>query len=549
MDQAEGVEADLIQDDEVTLNPEDNNSRSEENALMSDKEQLQMEEDLDMNSKSQEKPVQVMDKDIVDIPQLDSQDTMEDSNVMEWDEVTGDTSEAHKKSIGEKRCSSSVDSSEECETSSMAVVIMEELPSHSEDSNNDNTALGKETNESQEFEKEESVNPLGNLSEQEKTNKESESDVLEVIAVQMNSIGESDSAEIGTSSKTNEESTSSEIQSDKSMALEQESPGEGSRDLNTSKDVKDGDTGSEAVMAEIIVESSKKKLDEGEDIVELPIQKQPTMIVDLEDEDEVIDKSQRESPPQIDENELSLGDDKTTTSEGKRIKLRSLASLVDISDGDNVSSNPAESSCHKDIPAIGEIVEHGVIIGSDEMDGLHLRISNVVGGEDCITGLTVDEDRDAFSSIQISSVTTLIEPMSPEDPNKVNDKSENGEVGEGSGESSGQTCTVEGEDRTSDSVSEAENKRPEVVDRDTSTVMISKDSGKSSSGSKETSSQEKEKSFQDKESKSSDEKDSEAGIPKLGHRNAASVSILNIIFIFAFHMTSVTCIEHIIVTS
>lgn len=149
---------------------------------------------------------------------------------------------------------------------------------------------------------------------------------------------------------------------------------------------------------------------EGDDIVELPVQKKPAEVVDLSDEEE---EGRKEFE--------GIGGIEELSSEGnKRIKLRSLASLVDVGTEDAGANTPVPGVL-PDHPSIGEIVEHGVIIGSDEMDGLQLRISNVVGGEDCITGLTMDEDRDSFSSIQISSVTTLIEPMSPEDPNKDTD--------------------------------------------------------------------------------------------------------------------------------
>ncbi|MPC51234.1 hypothetical protein E2C01_045078 [Portunus trituberculatus] len=142
----------------------------------------------------------------------------------------------------------------------------------------------------------------------------------------------------------------------------------------------------------------------------------------VSNDDENVDKNQKKKQNKECNDDLSVMEDKAASNESKKIKLRSLASLVDVAGGDDVP--------HPDIPGIGEIVEHGVIIGSEEMDGLQLRISNVVGGEDCITGLTVDEDRDAFSSIQISSVTTLIDPISPEDPNQIDNSDENHMVDE-----------------------------------------------------------------------------------------------------------------------
>ncbi|XP_050738796.1 zinc finger MYM-type protein 4-like isoform X3 [Eriocheir sinensis] len=541
MDQAGSVEVDSTQDinskadDEGTSNPEGSNSQPEEFISMPDEEQPQtMEEAGDMNSKSQEKPVEAVEEDIVDVPTLLTQDTLEESDVMEWDALAGDTSEVHKETNGDKLCSSSVDSSEECEAANMAVVIMdEEFPSHSENSNNESNVLDKETSdptssESHEFEKEDSVNPLANSSEQEKTNKESESNALEAVAVEMNSLEESDSEEICTSSKTNEDSSSSETNLNKSKTLEQANRQEKkSKKPNSSEHLEDG-TASEVVsIAEVVVESSKSKPDEGEDIVELPVQKQPAMLVDLENEDEVVGESQGGSPYQTDDNVSNLVDDNATNSDGKRIKLRSLASLVDISGGEDPPANPVVSTSHPDIPAIGEIVEHGVIIGSDEMDGLQLRISNVVGGEDCITGLTVDEDRDSFSSIQISSVTTLIEPMSPEDPNKVNEKSENSQEGESSGEPSVKARAAEGEGKTSESTTEAQNSKPEVADGDMNCVVVSsKGDGKSTSGKDGKPSEERDKPSEERD-KPSEEKDSESNesaSPKIQHSGAISTA-------------------------
>lgn len=523
MDQAESVEVDSTQDinsktdDDVRSNPEGSNSQPEDIISMLDEEQLgNMEGAGDINSKPQEDPIPELGGDIVNDPVLITENNLEDSNVMEWDELTGDTSEVHKETNGEKLCSSNVDSSEECEASNMAVVIMdEEFPSHSENSNNESNALDNSTSSEGQ---EDAVNPLGNLSEQEKTGKESEPDALEVIAMETNSLAEADSAEICTSSKTSEDSTPD---SDKSKTS-----AEASKLTSASKDpdgVEDCTASEVAPTAETTAKESANKLDDNEDIVELPVEKRPAMIVDLENEDEDV----RESQQKMDDNET---DDNATNSDGKRIKLRSLASLVDISGEEDPPANPVVSTSHTDIPAIGEIVEHGVIIGSDEMDGLQLRISNVVGGEDCITGLTVDEDRDSFSSIQISSVTTLIEPMSPEDPNKVNDGSKNSQEGESNKEPSLETRTAEGKGRTSDSTAEVQNKSV-VADGDVNCVVVSsKDDGKTSETEKDSSQVTGKSSGKD--SNSSEEKDSEgteSGDPKIQQSGAISVSIFLVV--------------------
>lgn len=467
------------------------------------------EKDGEGISNSQEKVAE--DEDSVEAPEAE---TVDDSNMMEWE----DASEANKEN-SEKQ-SASNDESEECETTSMAVVIMdEEFTSPAEDIDTDSNALDKETNEAkstegQESDKDEAVNPLGNLSESHEKDKESENpladvsetektdeeetDVLEVMEMETNT-EKPDDVELSTSSETLKDG-SSEIQLDKSVISEQ-NPKEGSDDVNSPKD---------AVDDSVKDKDETKETEEGEDVVELPVEKQPAMIVDLANDDDTASDSQLVRPQQND-SDLSLPDGKVTSNEGKRIKLRSLASLVDITGGDDAPVDSVVSTSQSDIPAIGEIVEHGVIIPSDEMDGLQLRISNVTGGEDCITGLTVDEDRDSFSSIQISSVTTLIEPMSPEDPSKANDSTTQKE---------GESEKPSEEAKTVDSTP-----RPEVDGDDSCVVVSSKDSGKNTLAENSL------EGARDKDSKAADEKVSESTASTNQHGGAVSVST-----VFTFFM-------------
>ncbi|KAG7163866.1 Zinc finger MYM-type protein 4-like 2, partial [Homarus americanus] len=205
-------------------------------------------------------------------------------------------------------------------------------------------------------------------------------------------------------------------------ALENEKQGEDVMETDRAKTDKEGGNerfGKEKSRSEEKDgnDTENRKEDSEEDIVEVPVYKKPAVVVDLALDDEADDTNKDDKTS--DKN--SSGEESNTEGSSRRIKLRSLASLVDTPNEE--SSNVVISTVHPDVPAIGEIVEHGVIIGSDEMGGLQLRISNVVGGEDCITGLSLDEDRDSFSHIQISSVTTLMDPMSPEDPNQGKDDS------------------------------------------------------------------------------------------------------------------------------
>ncbi|XP_068230197.1 zinc finger MYM-type protein 3 isoform X2 [Palaemon carinicauda] len=196
----------------------------------------------------------------------------------------------------------------------------------------------------------------------------------------------------------------------------------------------------------------------GNDIEEIPVYKKPAEFIDLEDydaknpkkqsadkdskdnegstseeasKDTPADDSLKDSATEDNSKENAAEDSsKDSSGEGnsKGLKLRSLASLVDTSENEAAEvgsdAHPLKSGSLVPNPeafgAIGEIVEHKDMFFDPDAGGLPLRISNVVGGEDCITGLAMDEDRDMFSNIQIASVTTLIDPISPEDPNKDN---------------------------------------------------------------------------------------------------------------------------------
>ena len=92
-------------------------------------------------------------------------------------------------------------------------------------------------------------------------------------------------------------------------------------------------------------------------------------------------------------------------SSGVKIKLRSFASLC--SDDSSSSGTSKTGNISNEIAgvSVGDIVQHGNIVESDESGMMHLKISSVVGGEDCITGLAVDVDKD--STIQPSSVSDI----------------------------------------------------------------------------------------------------------------------------------------------
>ncbi|XP_018017831.1 uncharacterized protein LOC108674401 isoform X2 [Hyalella azteca] len=64
---------------------------------------------------------------------------------------------------------------------------------------------------------------------------------------------------------------------------------------------------------------------------------------------------------------------------------------------------------------IGDIVEHGDFVSSDESGVMHLKITNVMSVDESITGCTVSEDdRDVFANIQIASVTTILDDEHPD---------------------------------------------------------------------------------------------------------------------------------------
>lgn len=318
-------------------------------------------------------------------------------------------SAVEKETVGEDH-STALENSEQCDdmsSSNERVVIMDEDLPQSEIIDIDKSVSDQQCSEAddtqdQEGEGDELANPLCTADEQESTDKqESEADVLEVLNVGMASAEESNSEATNYASKATENISTLDKEPVISASTE--------RSEVVSERPEDTDAAQKTSVAK-----NMSKEDDTEDIVELPVHKKPAVLVDLSDDDESVGKNQKKNQNRNSTDDISVMEDKAASNESNRIKLRSLASLVDVGDGDDVPANS-----HPEIPGIGEIVEHGVIIGSDEMDGLQLRISNVVGGEDCITGLTVDEDRDAFSSIQISSVTTLIDPISPEDPNQM----------------------------------------------------------------------------------------------------------------------------------
>ncbi|XP_045139102.1 zinc finger MYM-type protein 3-like isoform X2 [Portunus trituberculatus] len=335
---------------------------------------------------------------------------------------------AVEKETTEEDHSTAAESDEQCDMSSagVGVVIMDGDLTPSEIIDIDKSVSEQQCSEGndiqdQEGNNDEQANPLSTADEQENTDKPE----LEADAVEMSSAEESNSEGNCLVSKVTENDTSLDKQSVVSSSGERSEVTETQEGETCSGDADgnagagaDADATQKASVESIVV----GKEDDNEDIVELPVHRKPAVLVDLSDDDENVDKNQKKKQNKECNDDLSVMEDKAASNESKKIKLRSLASLVDVAGGDDVP--------HPDIPGIGEIVEHGVIIGSEEMDGLQLRISNVVGGEDCITGLTVDEDRDAFSSIQISSVTTLIDPISPEDPNQIDNSDENHMVDE-----------------------------------------------------------------------------------------------------------------------
>lgn len=225
------------------------------------------------------------------------------------------------------------------------------------------------------------------------------------------------------------DSQSTDLQKDSSENANGEEAGNSSKeDVGSSKGNESSEECQRSEVMEVEVGSGesthteeKKDEDAEEDIIELEVYKKPAEIVDLANDDEVeMEKQEEEKVCEKD----AISDEQCLDSNNKGIKLRSLASLVEKetqevrSDDNSTESTISVATPLADGPAIGEILEHGEIIGPAEMGGLQLRISNVVGGEDSITGLSTDEDRDAFCNIQISSVTTLMDPMSPEDPNQ-----------------------------------------------------------------------------------------------------------------------------------
>ncbi|XP_063885994.1 zinc finger MYM-type protein 3-like isoform X2 [Scylla paramamosain] len=384
-------------------------------------------------------------------------------------------SAVEKEKTGGEEHSLAIENNEQCDISSnMGVVIMDDDLPQSEIIDIDKSVSDQqcgETNDSQDQEGEnELANPLCTSDEQENTDKqELEADVLEIINMEMPSTEESDSSGFCSVSKATENSSSLDKQSVILSSVE--------RSEEMSERLEDGTCSGGADAAQkTSVESDVSKEDDNEDIVEVPVHKKPAVLVDLSDDDESVGKNKKNQKKNQNRNstdDFSVMEDKAASNESKKIKLRSLASLVDVGSGDDVPTNS-----HPDIPGIGEIVEHGVIIGSDEMDGLQLRISNVVGGEDCITGLTVDEDRDSFSSIQISSVTTLIDPISPEDPNQMDNSSEKHNVDEGNEKETEENLPCHLAGSTLNSTTEPQTSSARIAASDS--VGLTKDGGKKS---------------------------------------------------------------------
>lgn len=122
----------------------------------------------------------------------------------------------------------------------------------------------------------------------------------------------------------------------------------------------------------------------------------------------------------LNENGVSDSENKGENKGKLKIKLRSFASLCkddqtnDNSGSENSNQPGVVSNFEVTGVAVGDIVQHNNFVESDESGVMHLKISNVVGGEDSITGLSIDESGDALANIQISSITSLIEPISPE---------------------------------------------------------------------------------------------------------------------------------------
>ncbi|XP_066937169.1 zinc finger MYM-type protein 3 isoform X3 [Macrobrachium rosenbergii] len=268
----------------------------------------------------------------------------------------------------------------------------------------------------------------------------------------------------------NEGEKSDVARDDETLVDGEDSQPSGTKENSSDDKVESGETGSD--LAEEKEETSSDKKDEAasrdgveevekegaNDIEEIPVYKKPAELIDLEDDDGKNSKkvsaekegTEEESTTEDGTKDTAADDtskdtntednskdnaaedsskDSTGESNSKGLKLRSLASLVDTSESDSAEvgrsdAHPLKSGSLVPNPeafgAIGEIVEHKDMFFDPDAGGLPLRISNVVGGEDCITGLAMDDDRDMFSSIQIASVTTLIDPISPEDPNKEN---------------------------------------------------------------------------------------------------------------------------------
>ena len=175
-------------------------------------------------------------------------------------------------------------------------------------------------------------------------------------------------------------------------------------------------------------EKEEPSMKDEDEIIELPVVKKPAEVVDLSDDDSP--EAAKESTDTND-NDLNSKDKEN----GPTLKLKSFASLL-AEEPSAEDKKPSLLKSGSEV-AIGDIVEHGDFVGSDESGVMHLKISNVVGGEDCITGILAEND-DSFPPIQIASVSSLIDPISPENPEPIigdekdddKQKKEEGEGGE-----------------------------------------------------------------------------------------------------------------------
>ncbi|KAF2363245.1 Protein of unknown function DUF3504 [Trinorchestia longiramus] len=95
---------------------------------------------------------------------------------------------------------------------------------------------------------------------------------------------------------------------------------------------------------------------------------------------------------------------------GTKIKIKALNTLVVGAAGNAPTHMPSNTPSNMSDVTIGDILEHGDFVSSDESGVMHLKISNVMSVDESITGCTVSEDdKDVFANIQIASVTSLLD--------------------------------------------------------------------------------------------------------------------------------------------